>query len=515
MKQPLLLVPAYSGLSSPSRFDCLPNSSLSASGPEQVGTGATSGVCPARPRGVPGRTRAACGPPRPRPRGPAPAPPSPPASGTQGAPAPPPRKGSPVTQPCLIGGAGHAPSGDRFLGARWLREQRQLPRAGPHPTRPFLARAPGCRSVPLNNPLGQVTAGRYPLPAPPPGYRPLAPLDRAARGRARGASGRRSRPRPARDPLASNASAAAARGQAARARVIGRPPRSRDTRTPRATSSEKLPRRGGGGRPALTWLRAPPRPTRPSPATRDLLPSSLAAAIHHVRCARSLPLPLASLPPREAGAGARPRRRSAGGTGDRRRPRGPAASRRPASGAAPIGRSRPPTHFRSQSAAGHALPAPPPAVREGEHAARAWGRAAAPPVAAARARPPRGAAAPRAVPTGTPGPAQPPRACRDTALPPLPAAPRLSSACRVCKSRTGGWCAAECDVPAVAGAAGERRRSAAGVQKDFPRRGRCCRWHKALGPGRAPGDRSVCAAPTELHSHRSPSYRELRVCRKS
>lgn len=92
---------------------------------------------------------------------------------------------------------------------------------------------------------------RRPLPtARVPGSRPLAPLNRAARGRARGASGRRYRSRPARDPLASNAGAAAARGQAARARVIGRPPRSRDARTPHATSTEKLLREGG--RPALT-----------------------------------------------------------------------------------------------------------------------------------------------------------------------------------------------------------------------------------------------------------------------
>lgn len=91
---------------------------------------------------------------------------------------------------------------------------------------------------------------------------------------------------------------------------------------------------------------------RPSPATRTLPPSSLAAAAHHVGRSRFSFLSLSSPLP---GGGAAPARRAAarrgaavlraGGERGRRRPR-QSSFATPAGSAPPIGRRRPPTRFR-------------------------------------------------------------------------------------------------------------------------------------------------------------------------
>lgn len=96
---------------------------------------------------------------------------------------------------------------------------------------------------PFNNSPGQVTAGRYPLLARAPG--------RSGEGSARPPVPFPSRARP---PRLKRGRGGSARTGGARARVIGRPPRSRDARTPRAISSAKLPMREGGG----TGARAAP-----------------------------------------------------------------------------------------------------------------------------------------------------------------------------------------------------------------------------------------------------------------
>lgn len=293
--------------------------------------------------------------------------------------------------------------------------------------------------------------------------------------------------------------------------MIGRPPRSRDARTPRATSSEKLPRGGERLLPdsARRRLRAPPAnaPAHAALARHARPPAVLIGRRRPVTWAARALRPCPGLPsrPREAGTGARPCGRGAGSGGGRRRPRGAAASRRPASRAPPIGRSRPPTQFRSPGTAGPRPSRPSPGRARGRtRRSRVGPRGSASGGRAGRAPFPRGS---RGRPGPGPGPA-PPAAPRS-----LPPSRESSSGLRllpgsVCKSPNRGWCAPGCDVVAVTGAPSEGRRCDAGVHKGFPRCGCRCRPHTALGPGRAPADRNVCRTPTELPSHRSPSYLE-------